>query len=138
MYTVSSRPPTAFSPPPLNLPPASVSYYIVKIRGKLESGLAVKTVSITADVSDTGGLRREIASRGLHPRDAGTKRRDGRFLDDNFLTTLPGKIVITGAENEKIREEINLLRRDGSNGTQSDMGHNEGVILRRAPVGGNL
>lgn len=35
------------------LTPGSVSYYIVKIRGKLESGLTVKTVSITA-VDDTG------------------------------------------------------------------------------------
>ena len=75
----------------------------MKIRGKLESGLAVKTVSITASVDDIG-LGKEMAFRGLLVRaiecfyDTGTKNtRDeynGKFLDDNFLTMLSGKTVI--------------------------------------------
>lgn len=48
-------PPSLRSTPVAKLTPGSVSYYVVKIRGKLESGLAVKTVSITVGASDTGG-----------------------------------------------------------------------------------
>lgn len=38
---------TPLTYPVAKLKPSSMSYYVVKIRGKLESDLAVKTVSIT-------------------------------------------------------------------------------------------
>lgn len=50
--------------PVAKLTPGAISYYVVKIRGKLESGLAVKTVSITTGVGDTGSgwVKREYLS----------------------------------------------------------------------------
>lgn len=78
----------------------------MKIRGKLESGLAVKTVSITARCrryrSGEGNgaprsaptAREDAIATPVQRTDASRDGYDGKFLDDNFLTMLPGKIVI--------------------------------------------
>lgn len=52
--------------PVAKLTPGIISYYVVKIRGKLESDLAVKTVSITTGVGDRVGETRISVSLGLH------------------------------------------------------------------------
>jgi hypothetical protein len=95
LVAAADSPFTPLTRPLAKLTPGSVSYYIVKIRGKLESGLAVKTVSITADVGDTG-LGREMAVCSLRARggfyDTGTKNgcvaSRGDCYDRKFLETI--------------------------------------------------